>query len=357
MHCFIISPIGAIGSEVRKLADAVFVTVIEPALAMTNVTGHRADHINDVGRISEHMFNEILGSDFCIALLTGSNPNVFYEVAVAHSAGIPVILLTEPNIDPPFDLKDQRTLHYNLDPVAVFRGDNPRALAERIENVRKLKGTRRVPFGENLTPLNAQAVESGLKISPESMAAPPFWINLIERAQRRFYVSAFGLTGWKTFRNMRATLAATGPRGCEVRMMTMDETSSSFDAMVNPDILTSSIDGMRIAVGEARKWYADALAGNPLAEVRAIRNSMLHAQFIVSDDLLVWSPYMFSADPRNTPRIECGPDNPLFSATMQEFEALWEANDPAKASSLKSKPSKLKAKSAKKKARPRTVGR
>ena len=269
MHCFIISPIGAIGSEVRRLADAVFVTVIEPALAMTNVTGHRADHINDVGRISEQMFNDILGADFCIALLTGSNPNVFYEVAVAHSAGIPVILLTEPNIDPPFDLKDQRTLHYNLEPVAVFRGDNPRALAERIENVRKLKGIRRVPFGESLTPLNAPVAGSGLKIAPESMAGPPFWIDLIDRAQRRFYVAGFGLTGWKTFRNMRASLAATGPRGCEVRMMTMDESSASFRAMLNPSILTSSAEGLGVAVGAARRWYADALAENPHAAVRA----------------------------------------------------------------------------------------
>lgn len=155
---------------------------------------------------------------------------------------------------------------------------------------------------------------------------------------------------------MRASLAATGPRGCEVRMMTMDESSASFRAMLNPSILTSSAEGLGVAVGAARRWYADALAENPLAEVRAISNSMLHAQCIISDDLLIWSPYMFSSDPKNTPRIECGPESPLFAAAMQEFEALWEANDPANASLLKSDAAKPKAKSAKKKRGPEQRG-
>ena len=97
-----------------------------------------ADHVKDIGRISEQMFDDILGADFCIGILAGFNPNVFYEIAVAHSAGIPVILLCDKGVVPPFDLKDERVFHYDLSPRAVTRGDNPKALAELIENVRKL---------------------------------------------------------------------------------------------------------------------------------------------------------------------------------------------------------------------------
>ena len=330
MNCFIISPIGGTDSVARKLADAVFITIIEPALEQTNVSGHRADHINDVGRISEKMFDDILGADFCIALLTGSNPNVFYEVAVAHSAGIPVILLTEMDTDPPFDLKDQRTLHYTLDAVSVYRGDNVRALAERIENVRKLKGMRRVPFGDNLTPLNARSEQaSGLKIEPDSMASPAYWTELVDRAKARFYISAFGLAGWKNIPGMRKSLINAGERGCEVRLMTMDPASPGFAALANPDIVVGRIDSLGDAIVEARNWYASVLQNNPRSEVRAIRKGLVHQQIIISDDRLVWSPYYFSTEPKNTPRIECGPDNPLFLAALREFEGLWEANAPA----------------------------
>ena len=88
------------------------------------------------------MYDAILNADFCIAVLHGFNPNVFYELAVAHSAGIPVILLSEQGIDPPFDLKDERVFHYDLSPRAIHRGDNVRGLVIMIESVRRLQGKR-----------------------------------------------------------------------------------------------------------------------------------------------------------------------------------------------------------------------
>ena len=45
--------------------------------------------------ISEQMYRAILKEDFCIALLTGFNPNVFYELAIAQAADRPVIILLE----------------------------------------------------------------------------------------------------------------------------------------------------------------------------------------------------------------------------------------------------------------------
>jgi hypothetical protein len=105
------------------------------------------------------MYDDILFCDFCIAVLHGFNPNVFYELAVAHSAGVPVILLSEKGIDPPFDLKDERVFHYDLAPRAIHRGDNVRTLVAMIESVRKLQGRREVPFGSNLTPLNGTVAD------------------------------------------------------------------------------------------------------------------------------------------------------------------------------------------------------
>ena len=103
MRCFVISPIGQPGSEAREHADDVFECIIEPALKEAGIDGRRADHIKDVGRITQQMYDDILTSDFCIALLHGFNPNVFYEVSVAHCAGIPVILLMQLGQKPPFD--------------------------------------------------------------------------------------------------------------------------------------------------------------------------------------------------------------------------------------------------------------
>lgn len=81
MKCFIISPIGQPGSAAREHADDVFECIIKPTLKEADIDGHRADHVQDVGRITKQMYDEILTSDFCIAVLHGFNPNVFYELA------------------------------------------------------------------------------------------------------------------------------------------------------------------------------------------------------------------------------------------------------------------------------------
>jgi hypothetical protein len=112
--CFVISPIGNVGSETRKHADRVFSFIIEPALRARGIAPVRSDQIEQAGRISDQMFRAILGHDLCIAVLTGANPNVYYELAVAQSAGRPVILLIEEGGVLPFDVQDLRVLTYDL---------------------------------------------------------------------------------------------------------------------------------------------------------------------------------------------------------------------------------------------------
>ena len=217
MQCFIISPIGQPGSPARDHADDVFECIIGPALKEAQVDGHRADHVKDVGRITKQMYDDILTCDFCIALLHGFNPNVFYELAVAHSAGIPVILLSEKGFDPPFDLKDERVFHYDLSPRSIHRGDNVSALLTMIDGVRRLQGRREVPFGVNLTPLNAAAAAPPFFLRDETNATADFWRQLVGGARNRLYLAGIGFTGWKGMPGMRDVLAATAASGCEIR--------------------------------------------------------------------------------------------------------------------------------------------
>ena len=84
--CFVISPIGAPGSQIREDADAVFDYFIEPAMSDAGIEAIRSDHLEKPGRITEQMFREVIEADVCVAVLTGYNPNVFYELAVAQFA-------------------------------------------------------------------------------------------------------------------------------------------------------------------------------------------------------------------------------------------------------------------------------
>ena len=113
------SPIGAEGSEERKHADQVFKYIIKPAMDKFRIKVVRSDEIGEPGSISKQMFERILGDDLCIALLTGHNPNVFYELAIAHAAKRPVIIMIQKGELLPFDIKDLRCVYYDFDPDAM----------------------------------------------------------------------------------------------------------------------------------------------------------------------------------------------------------------------------------------------
>jgi len=51
-----------------------------------------------------------------VADLTGRNPNVFYEIGLAHALGKDVIIITQTMNDVPFDLKALRCIVYDFTP-------------------------------------------------------------------------------------------------------------------------------------------------------------------------------------------------------------------------------------------------
>ena len=63
--------------------------------------------------ILKDIIQAIYDSDIIIANLTGLNPNVFYELGVAHTLNKKVIIITEDISTLPFDLKSYRAKEYS----------------------------------------------------------------------------------------------------------------------------------------------------------------------------------------------------------------------------------------------------
>ena len=113
--CFVICPIGEEESEIRKFADELFEFVIEPACKNRGYEVLRSDKISDNGMITQSIIENILQADLAIADLSGRNPNVFYELAIRHSYGLPVIQITRDELNEiPFDVHNVRTIQYDL---------------------------------------------------------------------------------------------------------------------------------------------------------------------------------------------------------------------------------------------------
>ena len=98
-----------------------------------NLTIQRADDMFGSRDIMQDIWERICNSRLVIADCTGRNPNVFYEIGIAHCVGTPVLLITQRHDDIPFDLKSIRYLSYEYTPrgMVVFES----ALAASIQSM------------------------------------------------------------------------------------------------------------------------------------------------------------------------------------------------------------------------------
>jgi anti-anti-sigma factor len=72
----------------------------------------RADDIWDESVIMQDIFNLIFRAHVVVVDLSGKNPNVMYEMGIAHTLGKHVIPISQSIDDGPFDIKHHRILKY-----------------------------------------------------------------------------------------------------------------------------------------------------------------------------------------------------------------------------------------------------
>lgn len=107
-------------------------SIYETAISKAGLRPVRADdEIFATGKIIDQVWDGITAAKVLVAELTGRNPNVFYELGLAHALAKPVVLVSSNQTDVPFDLKHIRVIYYDMrDP---FWGE--KLIAKVAENI------------------------------------------------------------------------------------------------------------------------------------------------------------------------------------------------------------------------------
>lgn len=114
-QCFLIMPFK---DSLRNVYDLIE-TIIENQCGLKCI---RPDKISGSKRITDDIWKAINESRLVIADLTDRNPNVFYEVGIAHARHKPVILITQnPNAEVPFDVREIRYIQYSSDNLGELK--------------------------------------------------------------------------------------------------------------------------------------------------------------------------------------------------------------------------------------------
>jgi hypothetical protein len=106
--CFVMQPFAApLGSYYDRL--------YKPAIEKAGLRAVRADaDIFGTGKIIDQVWRGINAAKVLVAELTSRNPNVFYELGLAHALKKPVVLVSSNEADVPFDLHHIRVIYYDV---------------------------------------------------------------------------------------------------------------------------------------------------------------------------------------------------------------------------------------------------
>jgi len=123
--CFVLMPFGG-------WLDDYYETVYTPAIKAAGLEPHRADDLFRPSTIVNDIWAYTKRAKVLLADLSGKNPNVFYELGLAHALAKPVILVTESMEEIPFDLRALRIIVYDKNAP-----DWGRLLRDKIESALK----------------------------------------------------------------------------------------------------------------------------------------------------------------------------------------------------------------------------
>lgn len=104
--CFTIMPFGG-------WFDDYYASIYKPAIEDAGMNPKRADDMYRPSTIVNDIWEYTQRAKLVLADLTGKNPNVFYELGLAHALAKPAILITESMDDVPFDLRALRVIEYD----------------------------------------------------------------------------------------------------------------------------------------------------------------------------------------------------------------------------------------------------
>ena len=166
--CFVICPIGEIGSPIRSASDDFMKYIISACEVFKEFDYDapiRADQLNEPGRITSQVIKLLNESDLVIADLTGNNSNVYYELSLRHAIGKPVIHMATAGTTLSFDVQDNRTIFYTM-----HSRDAEAARQELTQQIRKVQMKGYKPLNPILETIGLIKLERSTEPQQEILA-------------------------------------------------------------------------------------------------------------------------------------------------------------------------------------------
>ncbi|MGC9327408.1 MAG: hypothetical protein ACP5I1_07220 [Candidatus Hinthialibacter sp.] len=144
--CFVIGPSEKNGFAAGNNSEAVFQHIIKPAAIQCGYGVIHSLDISKAGKISPQVIRRLIYDAFLISDLSGSDPIIYYELAVRHMIQKPFIQITRKGEDHPFDKNAIQSLE-----IQTF--DREQMEHSRRELVQRIRIVENIPPHKIESPL------------------------------------------------------------------------------------------------------------------------------------------------------------------------------------------------------------
>ncbi|WP_447970427.1 hypothetical protein [Nitrospira sp. M1] len=144
--------------------DAVYENLIHNTFSEAGFHVYRGDDITSQQNILRDVVTALITADIIVADLTDSNPNVYYELGLAHALKKPVVLLTQDIGSIPFDLRPYRIIEYDT------RFDRFKDAKERLATLANQIARNEIIFGNPVMDFGGEEALDRPMLSPSKLS-------------------------------------------------------------------------------------------------------------------------------------------------------------------------------------------
>jgi hypothetical protein len=311
VSCFVIMPY-------NEHSDLVYTQAVVPVLQEfpdRRLLTLRAD---TMGRraitLHAHVQNAVKTADFCIADLTGGNPNVMFEIGYAIAIAKPIILICDTSSgEIPANLRDHWVLKYRIDNLSEFRHlltDACRPIVDMLDHI----------------PADAHNQPPQPMVSVAQAIGEPLIQKLVGSIRREFI--ALVASPSSLVLPVLHALLATGKTGISIRVACQHPEGDLARLMAQGK-------GMSVATYRAGQWESIMQLNGLLRQFKGnhveLRFTELafYSSLCLTDTLACYTPYLSGAGSERSPTVLISQDvnSNLYSIFKKEFHKLWETGE------------------------------
>lgn len=277
--------------------------IVNPVVEELGYFAHRGDHNTRPGKISDQMYDSILHDELLVAVLTFQNPNVYYELAIAHAAARPLIILCEASHTIPFDVKDQRIIFYDLRPRSLFEGTHKKELRRAIEQLRAGEWVPEVPFRPNLSPLGG--LGESFRIFDryiDAVSGGMQHVKLLDDAVTWFNMSGIAMQSIALSSEFMPALERAAERNLKVFVMIMDANNPALPSMLNA-AFPDHVGKVREEISRSYEFWLGLAAQMPTLTITKVSHGLIYQCLFMNERRMLYTPYGLSDNTYYSPTI------------------------------------------------------